>query len=79
MFTASCHCGAVRLQVAALPATLTVCNCSTCRRYAARWAYYTRDQVTFSCEPGAFSAYIWGDRMIEFCHCASLTAPTPGK
>jgi hypothetical protein len=69
MFEASCHCGAVRLHVAAFPATLTTCNCSICRRYAARWVYYERKDVTFLCQPDAFSTYIRGDRMIEFCFC----------
>jgi hypothetical protein len=71
MFTATCHCGAVRLEVAELPATITVCNCSICRRYAARWAYFRREQVTFSCQPKAFASYIRGDRMIEFCFCTT--------
>lgn len=69
--TASCHCGAVRLRIPALPTTLTVCNCSICRRYAARWAYFKREQVAFVCQPDAVASYIWGDRMIEFCHCTT--------
>jgi hypothetical protein len=76
MLTASCHCEAVRIELADLPATVTECNCSICRRYGALWAYYTRDQVRFHANRDALCAYAWGDRTIEFrfCrHCGCLT------
>jgi hypothetical protein len=41
----SCHCGAVRIEVASRPRSLTECNCSICRRYGARWAYFRRRSV----------------------------------
>jgi hypothetical protein len=66
---ASCHCGAIQLRVAALPDSYTVCNCSTCRRYAARWLYFTRGNVDIVADDAAIGTYIWGDRMINFCHC----------
>lgn len=69
MFNASCHCQNVRIEVAVLPATVTECNCSICRRYGALWAYYTRDQVKLIAGDAALSVYSWGDRTIEFCHC----------
>ena len=37
--TASCHCGAVRIEVQRAPRTLTGCNCSVCRRHGALWAH----------------------------------------
>ena len=69
MITASCHCNAVRLELAELPATVTECNCSICRRYGALWAYYTRDQVRLSDSGSCLAGYSWGDRTIEFRHC----------
>jgi hypothetical protein len=69
MVTASCHCAAVRLELAELPAAVTDCNCSVCRRYGALWAYYTPDQVRLDAEPEALAGYSWGDRTIEFRHC----------
>jgi hypothetical protein len=69
MYEASCHCQAVRIEVAELTPTVTDCNCSVCRRYGALWAYYTRDQVRLQAEPVTLSAYCWGDRTIEFWHC----------
>lgn len=44
MQKASCHCGKVRIEIGTLPATVTDCNCSLCRRYGALWGYYRRDQ-----------------------------------
>jgi hypothetical protein len=71
MLEATCHCGAVHIEVAQKPRTLTSCNCSICYRYAALWAYYTRRSVHVVCATGAVSAYLWGDRSIEFYHCVS--------
>jgi hypothetical protein len=71
MIQATCHCGAVSLEIDQRPASLTECNCSVCRRYAAQWAYYTRPQVRVRCPPGAVAAYVWGDRTIEFYHCTT--------
>jgi len=48
---------------------VTECNCSVCRRYGARWAYYTREQVELTASPETLAAYSWGDRTIEFYHC----------
>jgi len=69
VFTASCHCGDVRIEIQELPTTVTECNCSICCRYGALWAYYTRDQVRLLADSLAASAYVWGDRSIEFWHC----------
>lgn len=65
----SCHCGAVQFELAAVPASLTECNCSVCRRYGAQWAYYDRKTARVTFEPGAVSSYLWNDREIEFVHC----------
>ena len=69
MITATCHCGNVRIDILRKPGSVTECNCSICRRYGARWAYYTRKLVQISSGPDSTTAYVWGDRMIEFYHC----------
>lgn len=69
MRTASCHCGAVSIEFAEMPKSLTECNCSICRRLGVLWAYYTRQQVDVICPPDAISAYMWGDKCLEFYHC----------
>jgi hypothetical protein len=77
MIEASCHCGAVRIEVDAAPETVKDCNCSICRRRGTLWAYYSPKNVRIQ---GATSIYMWGDRMIEFhscrvCHCTTHWAP----
>ncbi len=76
MITSSCHCGAVVLETEFPPEVVTECNCSICRRLGARWAHYTHEQVHVTSAPGALVAYIWGDREIEFYHCARCGCTT---
>lgn len=76
MLYASCHCGAVRLEIARKPRQLTECNCSICRRYGALWACYTRKSVRVICVSDALSAYVWGNKSIEFYHCADCGCVT---
>jgi hypothetical protein len=66
---ASCHCGAVQLEIADAPEALTDCNCSICRRYGALWAYYSPKLVRIIAQPGATDVYTWGDRQLEFHRC----------
>jgi len=37
MIYASCHCGAVELEIDVAPQDITDCNCSICRRYGVLW------------------------------------------
>jgi len=75
MIEASCHCGAVKLTAQAAPAEVTECNCSICRRLAARWAYYTPSEVTLP-RPGSTQPYVWGDRMLAFHRCRTCGVTT---
>ena len=77
MIDASCHCGAVRLEVASAPQEITDCNCSICRRYGALWAYSNPRDVAVT---GATDVYNWGHKDIEFhrcriCGCVTHWAP----
>ncbi len=69
MIKASCHCGAVQVEIDSLPGDVNSCNCSICRRYGALWAYYQRRQVRFSTENDVTERYSWGDRDLEFHRC----------
>ena len=62
----SCHCGAVRIRVAAPPAWVGQCNCSVCRKLAGLFAYYAPDEVAVE---GRTIGYEWGDRTISIRHC----------
>jgi hypothetical protein len=71
VLVASCHCGAVRIELSDIPTTVTECNCSVCRRYGALWAYYIREQITLHAAANELAGYSWGDRQIVFRHCRS--------
>jgi len=65
-----CHCGAVQIELARVPESVTECNCSICGRYGARWAYYERKTARIVDPAGLLRSYSWGDKEIEFCHCS---------
>lgn len=54
---ASCHCGAIKLEISEAPESVTVCNCTFCTKRGALWAYYTPDQVKISVKPEADAIY----------------------
>jgi len=76
MIEASCHCGAVKLTIAAPLAEVTECNCSICRRYGVLWAYYSPTQVSFAPGNGPTDLYMWDDRSIEFHRCRTCGCVT---
>jgi len=73
MLEGSCHCGAVKIEVANAPTEVTSCNCSICRRLGTLWAYYPTGDVKIT---GATATYRWGDKTIDFHHCASCGCTT---
>ena len=68
MIHATCHCGAIVLEIEEAPREVTQCNCSICRRYGVLWAYYSPRQVRVT--GGATDTYSWDDRSIAFHRCA---------
>jgi hypothetical protein len=75
MIEAACHCGAVKLTAPTAPHTVTECNCSICRKLAARWAYYSPAEVTLP-KAGSTQPYVWGDRMLAFHRCKACGVTT---
>jgi hypothetical protein len=73
---ASCHCGAVQLEIKTPPQSVTDCNCSICRRYGALWAYYPPKDVRVIAQAEAIQAYRWGDQSIEFHRCTTCGCVT---
>ena len=78
MIEATCHCGAVKLGLPSAPDSATECNCSFCRRAAARWAYYAPADVKMP-RAGATQPYVWGERMLAFHRCRSCGIATHGQ
>ena len=73
MIEATCHCGAVKIEVETAPAQVTSCNCSICRRTGVLCAYYTLGQARIS---GQTDTYQWGDRDITFHRCKTCGCQT---
>lgn len=71
MLTATCHCGAVRVDIPRKPRRLTSCNCSICWRYGTLWAYYNARDVAVHAKRGALMGYSWGDKSLRFVRCAT--------
>jgi hypothetical protein len=76
MLTATCHCGAVKVEVPRKPRTLTSCNCSLCVRYGALWAYYRRGTTRVLAARGATEHYSWGPKNIRFVRCKTCGCVT---
>ncbi|MGE5625312.1 MAG: GFA family protein [Bacillota bacterium] len=77
--TATCHCGAIRIQVKRAPRTVTSCNCSLCRRYGVLWAYYSAKSVKIVAPKGGLSSYSWRHRNIAFFRCKKCGCVTHYK
>jgi hypothetical protein len=71
MIAATCHCGAVRIEVRRRPRMLTNCNCSICRRYGVLWAYYKASSVKVIAKRGATESYSWGRKSLSFVRCGA--------
>src|SRR5262245_42564131 len=69
MIEASCHCGAVRLEIESAPEVVTDCACSICRRKGALWAYYSPKHVRIIPPSGATAIYMWGEHELESHSC----------
>src|SRR5918998_6216330 len=71
MLEASCHCGAVRLEIDSTPpAEVNDCRCSICRRYGALWAYYAPERVRVVLPfDTPTDVYVWGDRTLTTHRC----------
>jgi len=67
MLTGSCHCGRVRWSFDGDPGSATACNCTTCRRYGALWAYdWLGARIKTS---GQTHKYLRGERELGFHFC----------
>ena len=75
MIHASCHCGAVVLDIARPPIEVTDCNCSVCRRYGVLWAYYPLAEVEVRAAAGT-DTYLWGARATAFHRCRTCGCVT---
>ncbi len=74
MIEATCHCGAVKIEVDSDPPTeLTSCNCSLCRRLGTLFSYYRPAQVRVT---GPTATYRWGDQTLDNHRCVTCGCAT---
>lgn len=73
MIEASCHCGAVKIEIPTAPTELTSCNCSICRRLGSLWTYHPPAQVRVT---GKTDTYRWGDKTLDLHRCTICGCPT---
>jgi hypothetical protein len=80
MLAATCHCGAVRVEVPRRPRRLTNCNCSICHRYGTLWAYYKGSEVRVTCaqaQPANIRVTGRSGSSVHTCGDHSLGANSP--
>lgn len=74
--TGTCHCGKVRVTLAAKPEYLNACNCSLCAKSGSVWGYFAGSDVAID---GETRQYMRADRenpaaLLHFCpNCGSTT------
>ncbi len=66
---AACHCGAVHIEVAALPSEVTLCNCSLCVAYGVIWAYHDVADIVSLPDASLTDTYAWNGRHVDFHRC----------
>lgn len=76
MLEATCHCGAVRIQIPQRPVEVTNCNCSICRRLGTLWAYYPVGTVKVLGHPEHTEAYVQGDKTLRIVRCKTCGCTT---
>lgn len=76
MLNATCHCGAVRIEIPARPAEVTNCNCSLCRRLGTLWAYFDAHTVKIHGHPENTDEYIQGDKTLRTVRCKTCGCTT---
>lgn len=64
-----CHCGAVKITLAATPQEIIQCNCSLCRKTGWTGAFWNPEGVVVDAQPDELNSYVQGDKMITLWNC----------
>lgn len=75
MLKGTCHCGEVSWTLAAVPESITICNCTICRRYGVLWAYgYIGADIQTTGKTSAYRRKDGGAIDFHFCSvCGCVT------
>jgi hypothetical protein len=79
--TGSCHCGAVRYEVATDLASVIACNCSMCGRAGTLLAFVTADKFKLLSGEDALTDYQFNKHVIHhtFCKVCGIKPFAKGK
>ena len=70
-----CHCGDAGWNVVGDPGSVTVCNCTLCRRYGALWAYdYEDGRITLDGPTRVYTRRAKLDPALEIHFCPTCAA-----
>lgn len=75
MLKGICHCGDASWTLKDMPESVTVCNCTVCRRYGVLWAYgYIDDDIRSIGKTTTYRRKDGGDIDFHFCaKCGCVT------
>ncbi|WP_237154008.1 GFA family protein [Oryzibacter oryziterrae] len=73
---ASCHCGAIRIEVDHSPEKVTACTCTFCSKRGALWAYYKPSEVKVTRQPDPLPTYRWRSKTVAHHFCATCGCGT---
>ena len=79
MIRASCHCEAVKFEIAEAPTWVLDCNCTLCRRYGGLWTYFDgpdQAKLLTTLSPDATETYAWLDGDLAFHRCRTCGCVT---
>lgn len=76
MIALSCHCGAVRLELARRPDFVNECNCTLCGKTGARWAYLDPAEVSVEGETDGYRRTDKADPAAEIRFCPTCGVTT---
>ena len=79
MIRASCHCEAVKFEIAEAPTWVLDCNCTLCRRYGGLWTYFDgpdQAKLLMTPSPDATETYAWLDGDLAFHRCRTCGCVT---
>jgi hypothetical protein len=68
--TATCHCGAVSLRVAARPEYINECNCSLCGKLGIWWGYFAEDDAVIEGETASYARADRAEPTVTIHRCA---------
>ncbi len=70
MLIGTCHCRATGWELEGDPGTITVCNCTLCRRWGVLWAYdFENERIRLSGESAVYTRAERTDPHLEFRFC----------